>query len=223
MPAIARLHVKRHPKPRVSATSKWAESLKINTAELLPPVRGYSKPYARTAREVATRAIILQGVIAVAYKVAAAPIVKWFRAGGIWRGVTSQERDLLLGAELPEADGFQWQWKQEAEWTLLWMIGKVESLGLPTRCCDTRRLVDEIIPPLGQSLRGFIGGAKLRSPGTLLAEDDRTCDLWCRALAVQRRGETLPPDLNLAVLRERRYAFEWMDGNQDWDEVTCDA
>jgi hypothetical protein len=207
----------------MSTTNKWAESLKINTAKVLPPVRGYSKPYARSASEVATRAIISQGVVAVAYGVAAAPIVKWFRAQRLWRSVTSQEQDLLLAAELPEANRPQFQWKQEAEWTLLWMIGKVESLGLPTRCCDTRRLVDEIIPPLGESVRQFIAGARLRSPGALLAEDERTYDLWCRALAAQRRGEPLPTDLNLRVLRERRYAFEWMDGNQDWDEVTCDA
>ena len=25
------------------------------------------------------------------------------------------------------------------------------------------------------------------------------------------------------VLYERRYAFEWLDGLQDWDEVTCDS
>jgi hypothetical protein len=207
----------------MSTTNKWAESLKIKTADILPPVRGYSKPYARNASEVAARAIILQGVVAVVYGVPAAPVVKWFRAQRLWRNVTPQERDVLFASELPEASQLQFRWKQEAEWTLLWMIGKVESLGLPTRYCDTRRLVDEIIPPLGQSVREFITGAKLRSPGALLAEDDRTYDLWCRALAAQRDGEPLPTDLNLGVLRERRYAFEWMDGNQDWDEVTCDA
>jgi hypothetical protein len=69
----------------------------------------------------------------------------------------------------------------------------------------------------------FHESVELRSPSALLAEDDRTYDLWCHALAAQRRGENLPNDLNLGVLRERRYAFEWMDGNQDWDEVTCDA
>jgi hypothetical protein len=103
------------------------------------------------------------------------------------------------------------------------MIGKVESLGLPTRCCDTRRLVDEIIPALSSDISDFVGEAKLRTPGALLAEDDRTYNLWCYALAAQRKGEALPADLNLSVLRERRYAFEWMDGNQKWDEVTCDA
>jgi hypothetical protein len=99
----------------------------------------------------------------------------------------------------------------------------VATLGLPVRCCDTRRLVDEIIPQLGDSLHDFIGRAELRVPGALLAEDDRTYNLWCYALAAQRRKEALPRDLNLAVLRERRYAFEWMDGNQEWDEVTCDS
>ena len=92
-----------------------------------------------------------------------------------------------------------------------------------TRCCDTRRLVEEIIPGLGDDIQSFVTQSELRSPGALLAEDDRTYDLWCSALATQRRDESLPSDLNLGVLRERRYAFEWMDGNQDWDEVTCDA
>jgi uncharacterized protein DUF4272 len=113
-------------------------------------------------------------------------------------------------------------WHQEAEWTLLWVIGKVESLGLPTRECDTRRLVDEIIPPLGSEIADFLATAKAREPGVLLAEDDRTYNMWCYAQKARRKGE-LPSDLNWSVLYERRYAFEWLDGTQDWDNVTCDA
>jgi hypothetical protein len=33
----------------------------------------------------------------------------------------------------------------------------------------------------------------------------------------------LPSDLNWWVLYERRYAFEWLDGMQAWDELTCDS
>src|SRR6266568_4253373 len=207
----------------MSTTKAWAESLKVESAKNLPAIPGYSKTYAHTAREVATRAIILQGVVAVAYEVAAQPIVRWFQDQGIWGDVTPNERGLFLSAECTGSKQIEVRWKQEAEWTLLWMIGKVESLGLPTHCCDTRRLVDEIVPALGNPLQDFISGAKLRSPGALLAEDDRTYNLWCYALAAQRRGEQLPSDLNLGVLREGRYAFEWMDGHQDWDEVTCDT
>lgn len=113
-------------------------------------------------------------------------------------------------------------WHKEAEWTLLWVIGKVESLGLPTRECDTRRLVDEIIPPLGSEIADFLATAKFREPGVLLAEDDRTYNTWCFAQKARRKGE-LPADLNWSVLYERRYGFEWLDGMQDWDDVTCDA
>jgi hypothetical protein len=207
----------------MNTTKAWAESLKVETLDELPPVPGFSKVYARSAREIAIRALVLQGVAAVAYEVPAAPIIGWFKEQSIWESVTPLERNFLLAGKCPAAEQIQHQWKQEAEWTLFWMIGKVESLGLPTRCCDTRRLVDEIVPALGADVREFIDQAELRVPGALLAEDDRTYDLWCHVFAAQRRAEKLPTDLNVAVLRERGYAFEWLDGNQDWDDVTCDA
>jgi len=91
----------------------------------------------------------------------------------------------------------------EAEWALLWVIGKVEALGLPIRQCDTRRLVDEIIPALGSDIEPFLATAVLRSPGVLLAEDDRVYDLWCRWHAARRIGDPLPEDLDEAVLYQR--------------------
>jgi hypothetical protein len=106
---------------------------------------------------------------------------------------------------------------------LLWAIGKVEAIGLPTRGCDTRRLVDEIIPPLGSDIGGFLNSAELRPPGVLLAEDDRTYNMWCYANSAFRKGEPLPSDLKWWVLYERRYAFEWLDGQPEWDDVTCDS
>jgi hypothetical protein len=204
-------------------TKIWAESLKVSSEADLSPIGNYSQPYARTAREVAVRSVILQGVTAVAYEVQAEPIIGWFQEQGIWSDVSPKERAFILGSAHTKSEQLGFRWKQEAEWTLLWMIRRVESLGLPTHCCDTRRLVDEIIPALGDDLHSFITQSELRSPGELLAEDDRNYDLWCSALALLRRGESLPSDLNLGVLRERRYAFEWMDGNQNWDEVKCDA
>ena len=56
----------------------------------------------------------------------------------------------------------------------------------------------------------------------LLAEDDRTYNLWCYAQPARRNG-TLPAHLNWGVLYERRYAFEWLCGNENWDDVACDA
>jgi len=207
----------------MATTKLWAEALRISSDEDLQPIADYSESCPRSAREVAIRAIILQGVAAVAYEVDAQPIVAWFEQQKIWDYVTPLERKFIANPEPTEKEQLQFRWKQEAEWTLFWMIGKVSSLGLPIRFCNTRLMADEIVPPLGDDVGDFLEKAKLREPGALLAEDDRTYDLWCNAFACRRRGEALPNDLNLGILRERRYAFEWIKGQESWDEVTCDT
>src|SRR5262245_7518814 len=204
-------------------TEAWARSFGISVEATAPEIEGYTKPYARSAEEIAVRTVILQGVVAVASDVDAEPIVDWFRAQGIWPQVAPEEKAFLQDPAPTEEQCNKLGWHWEAQWALLWCVGKVEALGLPTQTCDTRRLCDEIMPPLGSDIADFLISSRLRSPGTLLAEDDRTYDLWCRALACRRKGEALPDDLHWNVLYERRYAFEWLDGMQDWDVVTCDA
>jgi hypothetical protein len=206
----------------VLSTEACARSLGISVEATPPPVEGYSERCPRTARQIACRALILQGVVAVAAGVDAHPIIDWFHDQHLWRSVTPLEKAFLKSASHTQEQRNTFGWHQEAEWTLLWVIGKVESLGLPSRTCDTRKLVDEIIPPLGSEIDEFVSSAKVRDPGTLLAEDDRTYNLWCYAQKARRDGE-LPGDLHWRVLYERRYAFEWLDGMQDWDEVTFDA
>jgi uncharacterized protein DUF4272 len=205
-------------------TEEWAQALGISTAPTPPTVEGYDEPCPLTARQVATRAIILQGVVAVASGVDPEPVIEWLRDSGIWSEVSPRERAFLLDpstAGRKERIGFQWC--MEAEWALLWVIGKVEALGLPIRQCDTRRLVDEIIPALGSDIEPFLATAVLRAPGVLLAEDGRVYDLWCRWHAARRIGDPLPEDLDEAVLYQRVYALEWLHGIEPWDNVTADA
>lgn len=207
----------------MATTEEWAQAHGISVEDTPPTVENYDEPYPRSAREIATRVVILQGVVAVTCDVDPAPVVEWLREQDVWDQLSPRERAFLLRPDVPEEQRRRFGWHQEAEWTLLWVISKVESLGLPTRGCDTRRLVDEIIPPLGSDLEEFLASARLRPPGVLLAEDDRTYNLWCYVNSATRRGEPLPSDLEWWVLYERRYAFEWLDGMQDWDEVTCDS
>jgi hypothetical protein len=204
-------------------TAEWAQLHGISLEDTASAIEDYIEPYPRAARQIATRAVILHAVVAVAYEVDAEPVVEWLREEGLWDHVSPREQFVLLGAAISDEQRHRLRWHQEAEWALLWIIGKVESLGLPTRGCDTRRLVDEIIPPLGSDIEGFVASAELRPPGVLLAEDDRTYDLWCSVAKARRLGEPLPTDLNWWVLYERRYAFEWLDGVEEWDDVTCDA
>ena len=207
----------------MQTTRAWAKSHGISVALTPPAIKGYSRKYPRTSRAIAVRAIVLQGVVAVAFDVNPDPVIDWFHKQRIWRAVTSDEKAFLQNRSPSKEERSNFAWHQEAGWTLLWVIGKVDWLGLPIGCCDTRRLVDEIIPPLGSNIEEFVASADLRPPGVLLAEDDRMYNLWCYAQGARRKGKPLPKDLNMAVLYERRYAFEWLDGMEDWDEVTCDA
>jgi Domain of unknown function (DUF4272) len=206
----------------VHSTEIWAKSLGLSVEATPPAVDDYSKRSPRSSRQIAARALILQGVVAVASEVDPELIMDWFHDQRLWRSVSPEEKAFLKRPSPAKEQCNKFGWNQEAEWTLLWVIGKVESLGLPTRECDTRRLVDEIMPPLGSEIADFLATAKVREPGVLLAEDDRTYNMWCSAQKARRNGE-LPADLNWSVLYERRYAFEWLDGMQDWDDVTCDG
>jgi Domain of unknown function (DUF4272) len=207
----------------VLTTKEWAQEYGISVEDTPPTVDGYSEPCPRSAREIAARVLILHAVVAVAFEVDPEPVVEWLHEQRVWDRVSPCEEAFLLCPDVTDEERNRFRGHQEAEWALLWAIGKVEAIGLPTRGCDTRRMVDEIIPALGSDIEGFLDSAELRPAGVLLAEDDRTYNLWCYANSAFREGEPLPSDLKWWVLYQRRYAFEWLDGQEDWDDVTCDS
>src|ERR1041385_5176153 len=190
------------------STTEWATALGHSSEDVPPAIVGYAEPYPRIGYDIGVRAIILQGVVAVGCDVDPEPIIDWFHEQKIWEAVSPKERAFLSNPTPSMQERVQCRWRQESEWTLLWMISKVEALGLPTHQCDTRRLVDEIIPPLGSDIEDFLTAAHLRPPDVLLAEDLRTYDLWCALARARRKNGPIPADLNIDVLYERRYAFE---------------
>jgi hypothetical protein len=203
-------------------TREWVQGHGISGDPTPPAVPDYNEPCARTAREIALRALALQGVVAVASGVDPTPVIQWFHQQQVWDAVTPDEIAFLANQSPTEKERNRFVWHKEAEWALLWVVGKVEYLGLPAGECDSARLIDEIIPGLGSDMEDFLSSAHLRPAGVLLAEDDRTYNMQCYAQPARREG-VLPEDRIWSVLYERRYAFEWLDGSEHWDEVTCDA
>jgi Domain of unknown function (DUF4272) len=204
-------------------TEEWAQAFGISVASTPPAIADDTDPCGRSCLEIASRALILQGVSAVACDVEARPVIEWLRKQNLWGQLSPREAAFLQNPFVTYEERVRFRWHQEAEWALLWVIGKVDALGLPTRECDTRRLIDEIIPPLGSDITAFLASAELRPPGILLAEDYRTYDLWCEFAEASRDRKPIPTDLNYWVLYERRYAFDWLDGVEDWDDVTCET
>ncbi len=172
-----------------------------------------------------TRPSSSRAFVAAAFGVDPEPIVEWYRDQCVWDQVSPEEQAFLHDPASFNKDHWNsLRWRQEAEWALLWVVGKVAVLGLPTSQCDTRRLVDEIIPGLGSEIEPFLLSVELRLPGVLLAEDDRHYDLWCSYIQTRRKSTyPLPGDLNFSVLYQRQYAFEWLHGIEAWDDVQCDA
>jgi len=207
----------------METTRQWAESHGISVADVVPPIEEYTEEYARTAEEVAARTIILHGVSAVGFGVDSNAVIDWFKEQHLWGRVSPREMLFLQSTDPSESDRIQTQWRNESEWALLWTIGRIESLGFPTHTCDTARLVDEIMPPLDGDVSAFISTARLRSPAELLAEDDRIYNLHCYARQDKRNGKELPADLIYSVLYERHYAFDWLRGAAEWDDITCDT
>jgi hypothetical protein len=206
-------------------TEAWAKRHKISPDATPPEIEGDFEPIPLTAREIAVRAIILQGIVAVACDVDPEPVIDWFHEQRIWGVVSPKKRDFLFDpVQVAANDRNRFRWRMEAEWALLWVVSKVEWLGLPTRQCDSARLVDSIVPSLGSDIEPFLSSSVLRSRGVLLAEEDRHYDLWCRYIQDRKRGENfLPTDLLVDVLYQREYAFECLHGIESWDNVTCDA
>ena len=203
-------------------TKEWAAAHGLCVDDSVPPVDDYSEPYKRTAGDVAIRTIILHGVAAVGYGVDPQPVIDWLKGQSLWDAVSPNEQAFLCADNPSDKQRSDARWRQEAQWALLWAIGKVKALGLPTQTCDTGRLVDEIMPALGDPIDSFVSSAELRQPSELLGEDDRTYNLHCYARQAFRE-DLLPDDLVYDVLFQRHYAFEWLSGEDDWDGVRTDT
>ena len=115
---------------RQPTTEEMVRALGISTAPTLPAIEGYDEPCTFTARQIATRAVILQGVVAVASQVDPDPVIEWYRGQGVWDQLSPKEQAVLLDpASLTRGEWNILRWQQEAEWTLLWAVGKVERSG----------------------------------------------------------------------------------------------
>lgn len=198
-------------------TKEWAESFGINTDNNLPPAEDYNEEHKRTAEEVAVRTIILHAVAAAGDGLDRPALVTWLERENLWTNTSPREQTFLLSPKLFREDFSGALWLMEAQWALLWAIQRVESLGLPVKTCDTHRIINEIMPVLGDETGDFISSAELRSAPELCAEEERTDKLYHAFQNGEEAG--LPEDLIYPVLLQRQYAFKWLSREDDWDNV----
>lgn len=205
----------------MATTKEWASSHGICVADSVPAVDATGYEIHRTVAQIAKRIIVLHAITATGYGIDPLPVVDWLKEQGLWADTSPKEKAFLTATDLSSEELLLASWRQEAQWTLLWAIQKVSKLGLPINTCDTAKLVNEIMPSLGESVEPFISSGELRDNSELLAEEDRIYNLHCYARQAQNEN-TMPEDLNYNVLFQRHYAFEWLSGD-DWDNVQTDT
>jgi len=200
-------------------TKEWAESLNIDTQDALPPSENIMESYCRTASEVAVRTVMLHSIVAAASGIDRERITGWLQDQNLWEQASPRERSLLQSPRRFKEDSSGAQWLQEAQWALLWTIQRVENLGLPTKRCDSIKLVDEIMPVLGgDDIDSFITSAEFRPAAEISAENDRVSRLYYYARKAADKEE-MPEDLIYSVLHNRFWAFRWLINNEPWDDV----
>ncbi len=203
----------------MTKTKEWAESLNIDTQDILPPSEDITESYCRTASEVATRTIILHSIVAAAAGIDMERITGWLQDQNLWEHVSPRERSILQSPRRFKEDRSGAHWLQEAQWALLWTIQKVEGLGLPTKTCDHIKLVDDIMPVLGgDDIDLFISSVEFRPAAEISAENDRISRIYYHAQKAADKDE-MPEDLIYGVLYNRYLSFRWLTTDEPWDEV----
>ena len=136
--------------------------------------------------------------------------------------MTPREQAFLLNPTPPEPERIQFLWHYECLWVLLWALGHVDSLGMPSKVCDVRQAVKLVT---GTPTDVFVSKSNLRPATEILDEADFIYRCHWIVNNAQQNGEAIPGGLDPGVVIERHIALNWLTchHSQAWDEVTPDT
>lgn len=207
---------------RKERTEERLRANMIPVDESLPPLEADEETLLRPPWEVARRASALVTVAARAEGLEQQRALQFLQAWGLWEAASPREQAFLLNPQPAESDRIQSLWRYECLWVMLWALGHVESLGMPTTICDVRRAVKTVT---GTSPDIFIGQSNLRPLHEIMDEADLIYRCHWAVKDAHARGEQPPAGLDRGVVIERHVALNWLRGHhsQQWDDVTPDV
>ncbi|HEU0174401.1 MAG TPA: DUF4272 domain-containing protein [Blastocatellia bacterium] len=188
----------------------------------LPRIESEEKAQLRNPEAVAQRAIALCAVAVRGEGLEWKEVAELLKEHNPLQVATPKEKSFLLEANPTQQDRFNFSWRYESLWVLLWALGYVESLGYPSSHCDVPRAVETLT---GASTEQFIMKATLRPLSEILDEADLIYRYDWAVVDARINGQPPPANLDEGVVYERHYALNWLIGymNQDWDDVTTDT
>jgi hypothetical protein len=208
---------------RKARTEKFLSSVGVPLNPNLPRVEDDSEVRLRDALDVARRSIVLYCMSAVGFGAESNRAFSWLQNQNLWDFVSPDEKALLTNEDPSEQQVVEASWRVESLWTLLWSMGKIDSLEFPTDTCDVEK-VQDIMPVPDSDCESFLADSTLRSLPEVLDQVDLIYRIHWAVREAQLTGQTMPCWINPSVVYERHYALNWLVGYADqWDDITTDT
>lgn len=175
--------------------------------------------YTRTKAQILTRLLCLHVSAACAYGLKRNIATKWISTENIGKDLAESERNFI---EHQAGDPNRFKVQIEAIWALAWVLEIINVLDFADNC-DSNFVT--MLPNLKilESSETLKMNVKLRSIDDVL----RSCDLaYCLHWAIQQDAllnMEIKRNIQPYVVIERRRAFEWLLGKNDWDSIELDT
>ncbi len=197
-----------------------SEGIAINPD--LPPLHFADDAAPRNKREVAYRVLCVLMTALKAERMEQTMVLRVIRQYGLASRFSPVEKEFIRNAEPADDEKKAFLWRYEAAWALLWALGYVPGLSTPNKTCEVKRAVACM---RDHNTTTFIGNAKLRPLAQLLDQADLIERYHWSVTDAGLKNMELPAGLDADVVRERRYAFNWLLGYSDkeWDDIRADA
>jgi hypothetical protein len=173
----------------------------------------------RDQQEILDRLCCLHASAACAYGFNRSAALQWLVQEGLSASLTESETKYLrTGA----GDLAQFQAQIEAMWTLCWCLSLVDVLDFWSACDDdfVYRLPDLKVGVPSATMRER---ATLRNAIELTQANDLAFCLHWVGRDAQLIARAAPAAVDLALIRNRRKALEWVSGRELWDATTLDT
>lgn len=190
-------------------------------------IGGCTSDKARTAQEIARRALALGSAVSLSFKAPRKKVAAFVEEAGLVDELTATERDYVFSTRRSAKATINMSWNAEALVVLLWAINKIKSIPAAHVQCSTGDLADAL-PPFGlESLPQFIGSLKRRPEKELSDMADSIQEQ--HVIARQRKSNPAyrseAGEIDIEIVQERHRAINWVVGycGESWDEVTADT
>jgi len=195
------------PFQRKAASEDFLRAQGISFDARLPPIEADFA--ARSVREIARRAMCVTLVALKAEGMTGAEAGEFKREHGLDTFLTPAENRFLVAA--PSDTDAEWVWRFEALHVLLWVLGYVVELGVPTEESLTASEL-EFLRELGPD--GFIEGAITRSNAEVLDAADWVFRLH-QAVVDERPGTQ---NILEEQIEQWSHALDWLTREEElWD------